>query len=228
MSTKRRRKPSMPRIYTNEQHVAELTQHLTKRGPGDEYGAPTPERARMAREAGERIIPQIMLTDGGNATGVYNWHITPVVNELRRRGTITSEEYAAADKFMGQWYRGMYRGPATVRYEARTDGGCGELDIEELRWQYAKRAKAAFKAVDPIFQPALAWLIRSLGDPVPLKVLGAYYAPDKGEQTQSSQGAIVLRLALVFLCRHYQIDHSFSQQRVERLSEILLERMAAS
>jgi hypothetical protein len=223
--SKRRRKPSMPRVYTNEMHVAQLTQHLNRRGPTDEYASPTPERVKLAKAAGERIIAELLLTEGGNPTGHYKWRITPVIDELRRRGTITVDEHHAAERFMLNWQLGIHRGPATSSYTPRTDGGSPDGDAEVIRWEHGNRAKAALLAVDGFLRPALAWLIASLGDPRPLKDLGAYYSPDKGDQTKSSQGAIVLRLALASLCRHYNIDHSFNDKRMANLSRILLSKM---
>ena len=212
----------------NTQHVEQLTTFLERRGPlGDDHG-PTPERLAKAQTMGLKVSANIIHSEAGFPTAQYYWSITPAIDDLKRRGTITDDEYDAAFRFMRHWHHGIHRGPATIRYAPRYDGEVGDLTPGERQWHYAGMAKKAFNAVPPMLQPALAWLVQALGDPVPLQVLGAHYAPQKGAQTQSSQGAMVLRLACVALCEHYQIPHSFSRQRIERLSEILLAQLTLS
>jgi hypothetical protein len=211
-----------PRQKTNEQHRYELQTYLTRRGPGDEDHAPTPERVTKAKQAGEVVRANVIYTEAGFPTGKFYWSITPVIDELKRRGTITEEEYDAAFRFMRYWHNGMHKGAPGSKLAPRYDGEVSDMTPAERQWHYAGMARKAFKAVDPLLQPALAWLIRCMGDPVPLQLLGAHYAPTKGAQTQSSQGAIVLRLACCKLADHFGIKHSFSQQRIEKLSEVLL------
>lgn len=216
-----KRKPKKSR-KTDEQHRLELSQYLTRRGPGDEDHAPTPERIRIAKAAGEAVRANVIYTESGFPTGSFYWQITPVIDDLRRRGTLCHEEYEAAFRFMRHWHNGIHRGAPTARLAPRYDGDVNDMTPGERQWHYAGMAKKAFAAVNHKFQPALAWLIRSMGDPVPLKVLGAYYSPDKGAQTQTSQGALALRLGCAELCEYYGIDHSLSRKRIEQLSEVLL------
>jgi hypothetical protein len=211
-----------------EQHRIELSRYLTRRGPGDEEHAPTPQRIERAEEAGEMIRANVIYTERGLPTGHFYWQITPVIDDLKRRGTLEPEEYDAAFRFMRHWHNGIHRGPATSRIAPRCDGEVNDMTPDERRWHYSGMAKNAFKSVNHKFQPALAWLIRAMGDPVPLKVLGAYYAPDKGAQTQTSQGALALRLACAELCEYYGIDHALSRKRIEQLSEVLLAQITLS
>lgn len=215
--SKRKRRPK-----TDEQHRVELQTYLTRRGPGNEDHAPTPERVVHAKLAGEVIRANVIYTEAGFPTSNFYWSITPVIDDLKRRGTITEEEYDAAFRFMRHWHNGMHKGPPGAKLTPRHDGVSSDMTPTERQWHYAGMAKRAFNSVDPLLQPALAWLIRSMGDPLPLQSLGAHYAPTKGAQTQSSQGAMVLRLACVKLCDFYGINHQFSQRRIEKLSEVLL------
>lgn len=214
-----------PRAKTDEQHRIELQTYLTKRGPGDEEHAPTPERVTKAKQSGEVIRANVIYTEAGFPTGNFYWSITPVIDELRRRGTLTEEEHDAATRFMRHWHNGIHRGAPISKITPRYDGEVADLTPTERRWHYAGMARKAFAAVDPLLQPALAWLIRAMGDPLPLNALGAYYAPDKGTQTQSSQGAMVLRLASCQLADFYGIKHGLSQKRIAKLSEILLAKL---
>jgi hypothetical protein len=214
------------REKTDEQHRIELQTYLTRRGPGDEEHAPTPERVTKAKASGEIIRANVIYTEAGFPTGKFYWSITPVIDELKRRGTITEEEYEAAFRFMRHWHNGIHRGAPTSKISPRYDGEVADLTPTERRWHYAGMARKAAQSVDPMLHPALAWLVRAMGDPLPLTALGAYYAPEKGTQTQSSQGAMVLRLTCAKLCDFYGIRHSFSQQRVAKLSEILLAQLA--
>lgn len=217
-----------PRKADNARHVEELTTYLERRGPGNDDCDPTPERVAKAKEMGLSIKANIIHTEAGFPTGAYYWSITPAIDDLKRRGSITEEEYEAAFRFMRHWHHGIHRGPPTIRYAPRYDGEVSDLTPGERQWHYAGMARRAFQSVEPMLQPALAWLVQALGDPVPLRVLGQHYAPDKGAQTQSSQGAMVLRLACARLCEHYGIQHSFSRRRIERLSEILLAQLTIS
>ncbi len=214
--------PRKSRAKTDEQHRMELQTYLTRRGPGTEEHAPTPERLRHAQSAGEMVRANVIYTEAGFPTSNFYWSITPVIDDLRRRGTITEEEYDAAFRFLRHWHNGVHKGPPSSKLTPRYDGVTSDMSAEERRWHYQGLASRAFKAVDPLLQPALAWLIKSMGDSSPLSALGAHYAPNKGAQTQSSQGAMVLRLACCALCEHYGIDHSLSRRRIERLSQVLL------
>ena len=214
-----------PKRADNLQHTAELEHYLSKRGPGDEWHAPTPERIRKAADVGEIIKATIIHGENGFPTANFYWAITPVIDELRRRGTLTEEEHNAAFQFMRHWHNGMHRGASTSKITPRCDGSVADLSPTERQWHYATLARKAFNAVDPILQPGLAWLIRSMGDAVPLKTLGAYYAPDKGAQTQSSQGAMALRLSCAALCKHYSMPHPWVQKKIASLSRELLRMM---
>lgn len=213
---------------TNEQHGMELSHYITKRGPSNEDHAPTPERMNHARSSGEVVRANVIYTESGFPTASYYWQITPVIDDLKRRGTLDPEEYDAAFRFMRHWHNGIHRGPATSRIAPRCDGEVNDMTPDERRWHYSGMAKNAFKSVNHKLQPALAWLIKAMGDPVPLKVLGAYYAPNKGVQTQTSQGALALRLACAELCEYYGIDHALSRKRIEQLSEVLLAQITLS
>lgn len=213
---------------TDEQHRVELQAYLTRRGPGNEDHAPTPQRVERAAEKDEVIRANVIYTESGFPTSNFYWSITPVIDDLRRRGTISEEEYQAAFRFMRHWHNGIHKGPPGSKFAPRYDGVSTDMTPTERQWHYAGMAKRAFNAIEPLYQPALAWLIHAMGDPIPLKRLGEYYAPDKGAQTQSSQGAMALRFACIKLCDYYGIPHGLSKAKIQELSEILLADLTAA
>lgn len=217
------KKKRKPRAKTDEQYRQELQSFLTKRGPNGLYeGDPTAERIAKAVDAGERIIARIHYTTAGFEAG-FHWEISPVIDELKRRGTITGPEHEAALRFMRNWYLGLHRGAPTSKFQPRLDSSQSGLDAQEFRWQNATLARKAASAVDPILRPALAWLIRALGDALPIRELGRYYNPDKSDSTLSAQGGIVLKLTCAQLAAHYGIDGChISAKRIRHLSQILL------
>jgi hypothetical protein len=216
------------RPKTIEQHAMELQTYLTRRGPGDEEHAPTPERVAKAKVAGELVRANVIYTEAGFPTGNFYWSITPVIDDLKRRGTLTEEEYEAAFRFLRHWHNSMHRGAPTSKITPRYDGDVSDLTPTERQWHYSGLARRAWDAMEPLYQPALAWLIQSMGDPVPLRILGEYYSPGKGAQTQTSQGAMALRFACIKLCDFYHIDHGLSRARIEKLSEVLLADLTAT
>lgn len=213
-----------PRAKTDDQYRNELQAFLTKRGPtGFLDGDPTPERLLKAEQIGERVVAKVHYTTTGFEDGTFHWEFSPVINELKRRGTITEPEHEAALRFMRHWHLGLHRGAPTSKLAPRFDSGSTGLDAQEFRWQNATQARKAVRSVDPILQPALAWLIRALGDALSIKELGRYYNPGKSDSTLSAQGGIVLKLTCAQLAAHYGIDGChISARRIQHLSQVLL------
>ncbi len=168
---------------------------------------PTPERVARGREAGEALDKRPVYSDAGEELNERLTELVPILKGLLRRGTISDIEYVAALKLCRDWHGARFRGPGTVKYRERVDGeGQGMLENDYVI-ACRQRVSTAMKAVDPILQPAVAWVISSMGDAVPLSKLGEYYAPGKNIQAQSTRGADALRFALMILCRCYGLDH---------------------
>ena len=173
---------------------------------------PTRERVARGREVGEILDQRQVLSDKGEPLpDVFIIEITPVLRELKRRGTLDGEEYTAALQLCRDYYGARFPGPVMARYQERVDGSSGHNESEYM-FDCRKRFSRAWKAVDPIFEAALAWIVASLGDSQPLSKLGAFYAPCKPVNAQSTRGADALRFACDILCRHYGIDDRFSRQ----------------
>ena len=200
----------------------ELARYLEHREPSPP--SETATRLADALQNGHRLLHSPEAADPATVT---TWRISPALDELRRRKTISAQEYAAASKFLRDYYLGLYAGPKTSNFAA--GGGSAQPgDRETRRVHHAREVEKAMRSVDPIYHPALAWLIASLGPGVPLAALGAYYAPDLGTQTQSARGGQALALCCLFLCRHYGMDHSLDVDRqIEHLSRMLVEKADA-
>lgn len=154
------------------------------------------------------------------------WRISPIVDELRRRGTITTEEHAAACRFLREMYIGLYSNPGlkSQQYERSARSANGYDPVLE-KVHFAKETERAILSIDPLLYPILRWLVGTLGDSKPLSSLGEDYAPGLGAQTQSARCGAALALLCASLCRHYGIKHRLTlEARIENLSRILLEK----
>jgi hypothetical protein len=176
--------------------------------------APTPERIAKAVLRGEDVV---VRGTGREA----KWRISPTLDSLLKRETITREEYDAATRFLSDYYQGMYAGPPTSGYRERTVGGA-RADRDTQRAHHAIEARKAMAAVPQMLKPALVWLIACLGEASPLSVLGAHYVPHLGTQTQSSRGGQVLSFLCVALCEHYGMTHRLQNQKLaDELAQLL-------
>lgn len=184
-----------------------------------EIVGPTKERVDQARAIGLEI-------DEWGSGEERHWRISPVLQELKRRGTITAEEHAAAGRFLREYYLGLYAGPKAFGYSEKTSKSTsGSTDFMTQRIHYARETERAIAAIDPVYYRALQWLVSTLGDGTPLSHLGEHYAPNLGSQTQSARGGQVLALLCAMLCRHYGIHHRLTlEQRITSLSQILLQQ----
>lgn len=154
------------------------------------------------------------------------WRISPVLDELKRRKTLTTEEHAAACRFLREYYLGVIVtvGPRGQRYEP-SSRGAGMADPVAEKIHYAQETERAILGIDPLYYPALRWLVGTLGDSQPLSSLGGDYAPGLGAQTQSARCGAAVALLCASLCRHYGIKHRLTLEvRIESLSRILLEK----
>lgn len=204
-----------PRKADNERHVEELSRYLERRGPGDEWHAPTPERVARAREAGNSIRPDIILTEKGNPTGHFAWHITPVVDELHKRGTLTDDEWAAAVRYMRHYAGSRHKGPATSKLLPHYDRGFQELAPPERAIAMGQSRTRAEAAVHPLFRPCLRWLERAAEDEWPLWKLGEAYYPALSRPQQSAKAPGILHFCLAMLAEHYGIGHRFKASDIE-------------
>jgi len=171
-------------------------------------------------------------TDGGRTAvsrpqaAEQRWRISPILDELKRRKTLTSEEHAAACRFLREYYLGVIVsvGPRAQRYEP-SSRGANMADPVADKIHYAQETERAILSIDPLYYPALRWLVGTLGDGKPLSSLGEDYAPGLGAQTQSARCGAAVALLCASLCRHYGIKHRLTlEARIENLSRILLEK----
>ena len=199
--------------------VVQFGRRVDRLGQG-ESAAPTAERHFKALEAGQEV------RERGEGEERH-WRISPILDELKRRGTLSAEEYRAAQRFLKDYFLGMYAGPRGSSYRERGSPGADESDHETRRIHHAREAQKALKAIDPMYFPAMAWLIASLGEGMPLSALGAHYAPTLGVQTQSARGGQALAFACIHLCRHYGMQHRLDvERRIGDLSKLFLENLA--
>ena len=168
---------------------------------------PTPERVARGKAHGEYLDTRPVKSDAGEELNERITEMVPVLRGLVKRGTIEQTEYIAAMKLCHDWYGSRFRGGGTVQYRERVDGEGQGVTEADYTIACRQRVYSAMRAVDPVLQPSLAWVIATMGDPPPLAKLGEYYAPSKNQQAQSARGADALRFALTILCRHYGLDH---------------------
>jgi hypothetical protein len=210
------------RDKTNEQHVTELERHLTKRGPADDDGSPTPQRVERARLTGQTIRATIIHTDSGFPTGTFYWRITPIIDTLLRRGTLSDEEYDAALRYMRHYAGSRHKGPATSKLMPHYDRGFQELLPAERAMAMGQARARAEKAVHPFFRKTLRWLEAAAEDELPLWHLGALYYPEVSQSQQSSRAPVILHFTLGMLADHYGITgHRFSLQEIDQAVETL-------
>jgi hypothetical protein len=203
------------RKLDNAQHTGELTTYLARRGPGDEDFAPTPERLRRARDGDQKITPTIIHTEAGFPTGQFYWRITPVIDELEKRGTLTNEEWTAATRYMRYYAGSRHKGPATSKLMPYYDRGFQSLDPAERAVAMGQARSQAEKAVHPFFRPSLRWLEAAAEDEWPLWRLGEMYYPHLSRSAQSAKASVVLHFTLAMLADHFGIGHRFSTTDIE-------------
>jgi hypothetical protein len=162
----------------------------------------------------------------GRPQAETRWRISPTLDELRRRKTLTTEEHAAACRFLREYYVGLIAvvGPRTQNYEPSSRSANAYDPVAE-KIHFAKETERVILAIDPIYYPALRWLLQTLGDSKPLSSLGDDYAPGLGAQTQSARCGAAVALLCACLCRAYGLTHRLDvEKRIESLSRILLEK----
>jgi hypothetical protein len=189
---------------------------------GESIG-PTPQRILRAAEAG------LGIEEWGSGEERH-WRISPVLQELKRRKTISSDSHAAFCRFLREYYLGLYASPKAFGYREKTSPGAnGSADYLTQRIHYARETERAILAVPPIFKLALEWVVSTLGESAPLSTLGQHYAPNLGAQTQSAKAGMVLELMGAELCQHYGISHHLidTRGRISTLAQLLLEHEQA-
>jgi len=206
---------------TVEQHSRELEHYLSKRGPGGEDFAPTPERVTRARQAGHKVQAKLIHTESGFPTANYYWRITPVLDNLERRGTITNEEYQAALRYMRHYAGSRHKGPATSKFLPHYDNGYRNLGPADRAVAMGQARTRAESAVHEMFHPVLRWLEAAAEDELPLWHLGAAYYPGVSQQTQGVRAVPILHFGLAMLAEHYETGHRFSQSDVEEAIETI-------
>lgn len=206
---------------TVEQHSRELEHFLSKRGPGGEDFAPTPQRVAKARQAGQKVRARVIHTASGLPTANYYWKITPVLDNLERRGTLTSDEYNAALRYMRHYAGSRHKGPATARFLPHYDKSFQDMTPADRAVEMGQARTRAESAVHEMFHPVLRWLEAAAEDELPLWRLGAAYYPQASQQTQGVRAVTILHFGLAMLAEHYQTGHRFSQRDVEEAIETI-------
>lgn len=199
----------------NTQHVADLERHLARRGPGNEEHAPTPERIAHALEAGNALCAHVLHNERGFPTADFHWQITPVIDMLEKRGTLTPEEYDVALRYMRHYAGSRHKGPATARYLPNYDSGMRDMEPAERAMEMGQLRALAEAAVDPVLRPALRWLEAAAEDEMPLWMLGAMFYPDASRSVQATRAPAILHVVISMLARHYRRPARFAVHEVD-------------
>lgn len=207
---------SKPKRADNAAHTSELERHLTRRGPQNEQQDPTPERVSRAIASGQAIVANILHNEAGFPTSNFFWRITPVLDTLARRGTLSNDEYNSALRYMRYYAGSRHKGPSTSQFLPRYDCAMQEMAPAERAMAMGQRRAIAEKAVHPYFRPCLRWLECAAEDERPLWHLGAYYYPGMSQSQQSQKASVILHFTLAMLTDHFGSGrHRFSQMELE-------------
>lgn len=213
MTTKTAKKPKRA---DHAQHTHELETYLTRRGPQGGDHEPTPERARRAIAIGQSITANIIHNEAGFPTAEAYWRITPVLDTLARRGTLSNDEYNSALRYMRYYAGSRHKGPATSKIMPRYDCAMQDMLPAERAMEMGQRRARAEAAVHVYFRPCLRWLESAAEDERPLWHLGAYYYPEMSQSQQSQKASVILHFTLAMLTDHFGAGkHRFSQMELE-------------
>lgn len=211
----------------NKRHVEDLARSLTRRGPGDEEHAPTPERVAKAKVAGAAVRANVIHNEAGFATSEYYWQITPVIDELKRRGTILQEEWDVACRYMRHYAGSRHKGPATSKLLPSYDSGFRDMEPAERAMAMGQARANAESFVYSIsftngrpngvkdYRYCLRWLEKAAEDDVPLWYIGAHYYPRATQSYQSARAPGILQEALSILAAHYGRSGRFTIRDIE-------------
>ena len=184
---------------------------LEQRGPRG-YGAPTPQRIAMANEkhSGRQLRASSICTEKGNPTGEYFWRVSPIIDELEKRGTIDRQDWHVATRYMCHYVGSHGRGPATSKMLPYYDKSFQVLSPPERAIAFGQAVAAARQAVHPFGHPVLDWLEASCGDEEPLWRLGEVYYPGLSRSQQSAKAPAMLHTTLAMLADHYGMQHRWA------------------
>lgn len=222
MTTRARQKPKKA---DNAQHTADLNRFLTRRGPGEEFGAPTPERVSRSQSRGEdgkldrndprSIKAHVIHNEAGFPTGSFYWRITPIIDGMQSRGTLTQEEADVAAKYMRHYSGSRHKGPATSNYLPSYEASLRDFTPAQRAVHYGNMRRAAEQSVHPFFRPCLRWIEKAAEDDEPLYKLGETYYPREARQTQSNRAVPILHMTISMLASHYGQPHRFQASEIE-------------
>jgi len=213
--SQRTAKKKRPAESAVEKHARQLKQYLEKRGPADDGGAPTPERVA---QAGKKIEASIHYTQSGLPTGHFHWRISPIIDQLEKRGTIDAQEWQVAMRYMRHYVGSHGSGPATSKFLPYYDRGFQGMTPPERALAFRQANRLARHAVDPMFHAALDWLEKSCADEEPLWRLGAEYYPHLSKSQQSAKASTILHCAISMLARHYGVAHRWAASEIEEIT----------
>lgn len=205
-----KRKSKSPQ--TVDQHVKELECYLQKRGPVDENG-PTPER--IAQSGGQKLRVNVLRNQSGLPTADFNWRVSPIIDELEKRGTIDNHDWQVATRYMRHYVGSHGKGPATAKFLPYYDKGFQQMEPNERAISFGQEIRRARRAVHEILHPALDWLEIACADEQPLWMLGEKYYPHLSKSQQSAKASVILHFAIGMLASHYGMDHRWTASDIE-------------
>lgn len=170
---------------------------------------PTPERVAKAKICGNKIVARVHHDANGFPTASYHWEITPTIDKLLQRGTITGTEWSVALRYMRHYAGSRHKGPESSRILPKCDASFSGMEPAERATAYGQAIARARQATPTFFWPVLRWLELAAEDEQPLFALGAWYFPQAAQATQAAKGGAYLNAALAFLAAHYEMPSRF-------------------
>jgi hypothetical protein len=193
-------------------------------------GDATPERMQHAIAAGVRISRESETFEDGRETGLQRKRFISKLESFRSRGALTSEGYAAAERYRSHVDMALATGPGqSVSYEPRMIDHVGHPELHPIEraldhWKKAARAKAE---IPTELHPILNWIERTSNDEVSIDAVSARYWPSLNLKAREERFKGLLELTCALLARHYGMvdEHKWAKLQISRTAQEIAERL---
>jgi hypothetical protein len=193
-------------------------------------GDATPERMQHAKAAGVRLSRESETFEDGRETGLQRKRFISKLETFRSRGALTSEGYAAAERYRSHVDIALAKGPGqSVSYEPRMIDHKGHPDLHpiERSMDYWKKVAHARRSIPHELHCVLDWIERTSNDEISVDAVAARYWPELNARSRDERFKGLLELTCALLARHYGMvdEHKWAKLQISRTAQELAERM---